>query len=399
MSDANGTSQHRPCPICDGRDTVRLHAMHFMLPAGSPLPDTYAVVACATCGFIFADTAGTQDDYSLYYMKHSHYEDPAIATGGGVQAFDRKRLQETASWIADNVDRAASVLDIGCGNGGLLIELRNLGFTDLTGMDPSQGCVDHVRDLNFKAMQGGLGGTGYTGMGQYDLIVLSHVLEHLLEPRAALIALREWLPQDGRIYLEVPDALHYVTYPSVPFYYFDSEHINHFDPFSLENLARTSGYCIQHSGIKTLELPGGHLYPAAYALMGRMSGYEGVVRNTDGLNAVQAYIEQSRVSSQLPEVLLNAIQERRPIAIWGAGSQAQRLLQLPAMVNAHILSVVDNDRNKQGILFAGRTVRAPSEGLTDLSGNVLVIIAAALVAEQIMADYRAMGLPYECCIC
>ena len=123
--------QYRACPICACSVCVPLHEMRFALPAGSPLPASYIVAACSNCGFVYADTPGSAENYQRYYAEFSHYEDPAIATGGGEQGFDRQRLAETADWIAGKLDKDARVLDIGCGNGGLLLALRERGFSRL----------------------------------------------------------------------------------------------------------------------------------------------------------------------------------------------------------------------------------------------------------------------------
>jgi len=142
-------------------------------------------------------------------------------------------------------------------------------------------------------------------------------------------------------------------------------------------------------------LMGGHAYPAVYALLSVAESTAPVLPNDAARVAVTAYVAQSTQASHLPDGLLNALAAGRPIALWGAGSQAQRLLQDEAMAAARIIAVVDGDRNKQGSQFAGCTVAAPSVGLIGLPEDCVVVIAAALVAEQILAIYRAMGLPYE----
>ncbi|MBI5007556.1 MAG: class I SAM-dependent methyltransferase [Nitrosomonadales bacterium] len=389
--------RYRPCPICVGKDCLLLHDMRFSLPSGSPLPEAYTVVACSCCGFVYADTPGSAASYNRYYAEFSHYEDPAIATGGGEQAFDRQRLAETARWIAGKVGPDARVLDIGCGNGGLLLALREQGFSQLTGMDPSSACVAHLQERGLAAMHGCLGDPP-SGRERFDLIILSHVLEHLLDPRSALSSLRELLNPGGHIYVETPDAARYVEFPSVPYYYFDSEHINHFDRFALANLARAGGFRVEHSGSKTLPLMGGHAYPAVFSLLSLNDTAEPLIPDSSARHAVAAYIAQSAQASRLSEVLLLALAQKRPIALWGAGSQAQRLLLDEAMAGAQIVAVVDGDRSKQGGSFAGCTIAAPAVGLRDLPGNCLVVIAAALVAEQIQAEYHALGLPFECVV-
>lgn len=387
----------RTCPVCAGTNCQPLHEMRFALPSGSPLPATYTVVSCVDCGFVYADTPGNAEDYARYYAEFSHYEDPSISTGGGEQAFDRRRLAETADWIAQHVSRSARVLDIGCGNGGLLLALKERGFNSLAGMDPSAACVARLKANGLEAFCAGLGDITPTG-NAFDLIILSHVLEHLLDPARALASLRALLATGGRVYVETPDPARYGEFPSVPFYYFDSEHINHFSRASLENLARASGFHAQHAAHKALAVQGGHVYPAVFALLSVAAAAEPIVPDVSTRQAVVAYIARSAEGRALPEKLLLALAQGRPLVLWGAGSQAQRLLQEKAMADAHIFAVVDGDRNKQGMRFAGCTVAAPSAGFRNLPDDCLVVIAAALVAEQILAEYHKLGLQYECIV-
>lgn len=73
----------RKCPICGTSEGEVLHKQHFVLPEGHPLSDGYDVVSCVKCGFVYADTTATQDDFECFYTKFSKYEDHLTATGGG----------------------------------------------------------------------------------------------------------------------------------------------------------------------------------------------------------------------------------------------------------------------------------------------------------------------------
>ena len=72
--------------------------------------------------------------------------------------------------------------------------------------------------------------------GRYDVIVLSHVLEHMVDPVGTLELLREQLSESGRIVLEVPNLY---AHPSV-----DIVHNFLFTPISLRNVAARSGLAV-----------------------------------------------------------------------------------------------------------------------------------------------------------
>ena len=161
----------RNCPICGSADIEFLKSMRFELPEGHPLSNGYDVVNCKICGFVYADTNVSQAEYDRFYAQLSKYEDKATGTGGGEDPFDQARLKITARQIADYLhDPTASVLDIGCANGGLLRELRDLGYLNLCGLDPSPICIENTTSLGLEAHQGSL--FQPFPYGKYDCVVL-----------------------------------------------------------------------------------------------------------------------------------------------------------------------------------------------------------------------------------
>ena len=177
----------RPCPICQSESVEVLHHQRFVLPEGSVLPDAFDVVWCPRCGFAFADTPATQETYDAYYAGFSKYEDSSTSTGGGGSDFDLRRLRDTAAAIAAIVtDRRERIVDIGCANGGLLEELRKLGYTELLGVDPSPACVANTQKSYGIAAAAGSIRQMPEGIGRFDLIILSHVLEHVADLQAVI---------------------------------------------------------------------------------------------------------------------------------------------------------------------------------------------------------------------
>lgn len=369
----------RDCPCCGGRQGEVLHSMGFTLPAGSPLPQRYDLVACAACGACYADTPGSQADYDEYYADFSKYESETLASGSGADADDAQRLRDTAATLAGQVPATARVLDIGAANGGLLAALRERGFAQLTGLDPSPRCVEVMRRAGFGAVQGTLTGRA-ASHGQYDLVVLSHVLEHVLDVGGALQAVAGMLADGGLVYVEVPDAGAYADLPRAPFYYFDSEHINHFDAATLGQLLRRRGYSTVASGRKQLKLPEGPPYPALWMLARFAPAVATAPAQLPGAGLREGlldYIAQSQAASA-HGVIDELAASRQPVLIWGAGQNTMRLLQSSRLAQCNIVGIVDGDARKQGQVFAGHTIAAPHSlaNRQDRPAPVVLISAA-----------------------
>ena len=378
----------RPCPMCGGREIEVLHRQPLQQPAGSPLPDAYDVADCLACGFVYADTPATQQDYDRYYAAFSKYEDTAVASGSGIDALEEGRFEETAVAIASRLGAAARILDVGCAGGGLLTALRRRGFTSLCGVDGAPGCVAAVRELGFEAhclpfsrLQ------ELKDSAPFDGIILSHVLEHVADVHPLMAAVTTLAAPAGRVYLETPDAARYADYPYVPFYFFDSEHINHFDPRQLVALGARFGLSNEAVGERTLEVAPGKCYPAAWAWLRKNGAPAAALAEAHtGLGeAVRRYVARCHAMSTSP-VLQRLALAGTPVVVWGAGSFAQRVFGQGGLRACRVVAIVDRDRNKQGLQFAGRTIEAPEVALARHPEAVVLVLAAihgAAIAQEV----------------
>jgi hypothetical protein len=225
----------------------------------------------------------------------------------------------------------------------------------------------------------------------WDVVILSHVVEHLVEVREALLGVRDLLADNGVCYVEVPDAARYPADAFVPYYFFDSEHINHFDRAALANLASTTGFHVLADGVRDLRLEGGKLYPAAWSLFRkgatmRTPSHDGALRH-----ALGAYIGAS-ARAQDPRSFDALAASRCPVLLWGAGSHAQRMLQNSSLGRCNLVGVVDRDPGKQGQALLGHEIRDPDSVLRGLAPDVTIVIASVLHGEQIAASIAGAGL-------
>lgn len=387
MDARNPSVRHRPCPICHSADTRVMHRQQLLQPDESPLPQAYDVVACQTCGLVYADTPASQAAYDRYYAAYSKYEDPTLGTGGGTNDLDRARLNLLADRIAAYTAPTGRILDVGCAGGGLLQSLQGRGFNSLHGIDAAPACIERIRRLGIDATCAALSNLPVVDIGgSFDVIVLSHVLEHVVDLSALMASMVTLLAPGGSIYAETPDAARYADFPFVPYYFFDSEHINHFDTIRLGALGSAFGFNTQATGTIDIAVGPGSSYPACWVWMRRSCSdtSSALPANGELAAAVERYIEHCRRAESFPQ-LEHLAAKGSPVIVWGAGSFAQRLFGSSPIQDCNIVAVVDRDCNKQGLKFAGFVVQPPEAALA-ATPDAIVLIAAAIHGPSIAAE-------------
>lgn len=127
----------------------------------------------------------------------------------GESGFHKQLTTEVVKNYIDpmNLPKDAKILDLGCGPGYFLDEMKERGYTNVVGATLSPGDIKLCEskghtvkkyDLSFLPVA-----DGYTDES-VDLIFLRHALEHSPFPMISLIEYNRVLKQGAKIYIEVP---------------------------------------------------------------------------------------------------------------------------------------------------------------------------------------------------
>ncbi len=141
------------------------------------------------------------------------------------------------------------VLDVGCGSGTLLVRYRALGWT-VRGieMDPRACAVAHERGLDVHC------GTVFDAPfdGEFDVILLHHVIEHVLDPVGVLQRIRNFLAPGGIIEVETPniDSLGFAWYGSCWYALDAPRHLMLFNPRTLRTASERAALTVR--SVKTV---------------------------------------------------------------------------------------------------------------------------------------------------
>jgi SAM-dependent methyltransferase len=173
------------------------------------------------------------------YRTHT-YQHRTSLDAAGVE----KSAQVHARFLADYLpqDPAASILEIGTGNGGFLVCCRNLGYSKVSGIDISGEQVEYCHELGFKDVEVSDGLAYLQGSDRrFSCIVLSDVLDHI--PKGQVVDLfgeiRLLLAPGGRVILRVPNMSNPLN---IRTRYVDFTHEVGFSKESLQQVLRVSDF-------------------------------------------------------------------------------------------------------------------------------------------------------------
>jgi hypothetical protein len=344
----------RNCPVCDSDKLDIVHNQRFILQEGHPLPNVYNVVTCSKCSFIFADVNATSDTYNKYYTEWSNYENSILSTGSGLNLTDEKRLECTVEFLTKLVlNKNSAILDLGASQGGTLNIFKEKGYTNLSAIESSKYCCSIMNKVGIK--------TVIPEKQKFDLIILSHVMEHIYDLNEIFNLFNNLLSETGIIYVEVPDSDRYTEFYKKPYHYFDLEHINHFNKFTLNNLFGKNGYENVSSDKKIVEIVDGELYPAIFHVFRKYKPN------------IQYYINKS-FDNEIGYIFEKYISEQTPVAIYGVGAFLSRLLAMTNLKQCNIQFIIDENPNKQGTTILGHVIACP-DVLNNFSGVIFVTVS------------------------
>ncbi|HUI90545.1 MAG TPA: class I SAM-dependent methyltransferase [Anaerolineales bacterium] len=361
MTETNLISK-RICCVCGGSQKSNLFRQQFTRLSDGGLMDGYDVVMCNNCGFVFADNIPDQKDFDEYYRNMSKYEHQDRL--GRPTEFESRQFQELAQVIRSHIENQdARILEIGCANGGLLNAIREMGYQNVLGIDPSPACARNAELLYHIPVSTCALSNLRTDIGQFDFIILVAVLEHIRDLDSALTKLSSMLSPTSKLYVEVPDASNFASSPDAPFQEFSMEHINFFTSQSLTNLMGVHGFSRLFSTQKLYNQTDTH---AGYTIrmvfqktdQDREFRY---INDTQVRPAIEKYVAVSRkVETRIHNIINDVVDSHKPLIIWGVGTHTQRLLATSRLSKANIVSYVDSNPNYQGKELNGIQIINPT---------------------------------------
>lgn len=229
-----------PCCICNNKNFISLsekdrYGLHT------------SVVICRICGLIQTNPRMNQDSYNDFYKceyrkLYTNIEKPSdlffldlYKKGEGIYSYLLKNN------LLKKSPANSYVLEIGCSSGGILKFFKDKGF-NIKGIDLDEEYIQFGRkNYNLDLEVGILKDIkkNFTP----DIIIYSHVFEHILSLNEELILINNLISDGGVLYIELPGVKNLKnSYKNNFLRYLQNAHTYHFSLASLTNLLKINGF-------------------------------------------------------------------------------------------------------------------------------------------------------------
>lgn len=233
------------CHVCGAEALVLIAGFEALRRATSdcrPWPQGGTVGLCEACGTVQsrldaawrAEAAKIYGQYEAYRQSRDGQEQAVFDPVSGAPTTRSRSILETLG-AAGEIGPSGRMVDVGCGNGAMLRAFAAvLPGWQLNGYEPYGGAPEKLRAIPGFAdlWRGALDEMS----GPFDVMTMSHSLEHIEGPIAYLAALREKLAPQGQLLIQVP------YFPDNPFDLIVADHCSHFTLASLSAILRAAGY-------------------------------------------------------------------------------------------------------------------------------------------------------------
>lgn len=332
----------RPCPVCNEYPRTLVWSMDYKIPDGWPLPRRIDWHQCDQCGMLYGDGDFDQDLLNRYYRDFYGY--------GVNSAQVSERLEGIAAEVMQLYPYGGKFVDFGgSGDDGKSIACEYLKAHNWPGEAINLNAGDVMPD-------------------KVDVLLASHVFEHIYDMSDALWDISISMRPDGLLIVDGPEATGLVREWGFPMLDFHTKHINHFRTIDYLRMMERAGWTLTD-----------------------FSSYVDV-RSQQRAKSVRLYFRQYDIAEESDLHILREIGSRVaklfalncPVNVWGLGDISWHLLaRVPSL---QVLDYIDNDPAYRNATYGGKPV------LERPTNDAPIVILAQGQREKLIANIRKMGV-------
>ena len=266
--------------------------------------------------------------------------------------------QEFSDFISP--EKYKSILEIGGSSGSLANYF--IGY-DWSIIDPDENIkcdANHIKGF-FES---------YSFDSTYDIIVHSHTLEHVYEPKLFLSKIRKILNDDGLMYISIPNMYHWLSNNYANTLHF--EHTYYLDLHVLSNLLSLTGFSIKNYAISDHSI----------FVCCKKSEFKNIILDfTYSKDLFVRYIDS--LYNEFLDIKSKIKNDK--VFVFGANIFSQILINF-GLEEEQIINIIDNDKTKQKYNLYGTNVEIVSPNVIKDYDNPTIIVKAGIYTQEICSQ-------------
>lgn len=230
------------CPVCGSTNLQD----HLSAKDYTVSEKRFNILLCKDCTLAFTQDVPSQEEIGPYYKAETYISHSDTNKGliNKLYHLVRKRTLSGKRLLVEDFTGAKKgrVLDIGCGTGAFLNEMKTAGW-DALGLEPDADARAMAKKLfDIEALPSPE--LFSLVPGSYDAVTMWHVLEHVHQLHDYVEKIHEIIKPAGKFFVAVPnytaaDAKKYKEFWAA---YDVPRHLYHFSPKSMQMLMKQHGF-------------------------------------------------------------------------------------------------------------------------------------------------------------
>lgn len=252
-----------PCPLCDSSKHKELYKERGNL----------GIVRCINCNLIYTNPRLTETEEIYSGDTEGYFNEAKLILEGKAPHHRDKNYTEDLELI-HKYKPSGNFLDIGTNMGFFLRKAKQWKDWKLYGVEPSPSLSCMARkyfglDIKTTSLKDACFENEF-----FDIITMTDVLEHIVNPGEILKEIRRILKPDGILFIKVPNGLFNLFKLKIAglakklknYDIFDSyEHVVHYSGNTLKKIIKKHGFQVIKTSIgKPIQLPAWHKYVGYY---------------------------------------------------------------------------------------------------------------------------------------
>ncbi|RLA82931.1 MAG: hypothetical protein DRG78_05810 [Epsilonproteobacteria bacterium] len=338
---------------------------------------------CELCKLVIQTPTIIPEEMFYYYENTATYINPGREGKPEIRKIDDVKRQ--LDFLQNIIDPSniSSAFQVGCSDGYTLSQVKSLGIDYINGIDPSINSNKLAKDLyNIETEIGVF--ENFNTSKKYDLIILTHLLEHIYNPNDTLEKCNYILNDNGHILIEVPL---FENSTKFPIGMFTLEHLNYFTEESLQKLFRLNNLEI----LAIEKLYSNNLYPVITMVLKRNNHTKNFESSFKG--AFEEYTNREiKLWANINQHIKDSTLLNENIYIWGAGIHTTQLLAYTNISkDLNIIGILDSSETKHNKKIGDFTILKPTKDIIEDK----IIVISSYASEKEINNYIKNNFKYK----